>query len=214
MNATKKKTVILADDHQLCLEGLRQLLKDDYDIIATAINGKELIGLVNEYQPDIVITDVSMPEMTGIEALSKLQEGGCQSKIIVLTMHEEPEYAAVAIQSGALGFILKSSAATELKMAIESILEGGLFLSPRIAADTFALVSRNAKNRKTADPKLTARQKEILHLLAEGCVAKEIGSHLDISQRTVEYHKYRLMEMLGVSTTAALIQFAVRKGLV
>ena len=207
-----KPTVLIADDHQMFLDGLRGLLQDRYDIVGQANSGEELLGLAEEQQADVIVSDLSMPGLSGLNALKRLRSRGVTSKVIILTMHEEPEYAAEAINVGASGYVLKNEASNELISAVDQALAGGMHLPAAIMRDVLDIMSGRSDGVSATQEPLSERHEQILRYLAQGMVAKEIGDQLHISSRTVEYHKYKLMEKLGVKTTAELIQFAIKSG--
>ncbi len=212
MPARKNKPAILiADDHHLFLEGIRGVLEGQFDIVGEADNGETLVELAQELKPDVIVSDLSMPGLSGLKALGELERLGVKAKTVIVTMHEEPEFAAEAIIKGAAGYVLKSAASSELVMAIEEAFSGGVYISPRLAREAFEIAAGGGAARET---NLSERHCDILRLLAQGLVAKEIGDRLNISPRTVEYHKYKLMEKLGVKTTAELVHFATKQGLV
>ncbi len=204
-----KPTVLLADDHQIFLDGLRGLLDPHYEVVGEANDGEALVRLALEKRPDLIVSDISMPGMSGLKALRELAGKGLRSRVIIVTMHTEPEFAAEAIDAGAAGYVLKNSATAELLTAMSEALGGGVYITPRLAREVLELSRSPVKGTE-----LTERHRDILNLLAQGLVAKEIGDRLDISPRTVEYHKYQLMKKLGFKTTAELIQFAVKEHIV
>ncbi len=208
-----KISVLVADDHRIVAEGLRRLLEPTYELLAIAENGRELVAAAKKLKPDVIVVDISMPLLNGIDAVSEIRNAGIQAKIIYLTMHLEANYARRALATGASAYVLKHSASSELLFAIEQALAGRHFVSPTVAEKinhtrTLEDVSLNALDE------LTVRQREVLQLLAEGYSAKEVSTILEISRRTVEYHKYRIMKILGLHKSAELIQFAVQHGLV
>ena len=206
--------VLIADDHKIVVEGLRGLLEPEYDLVGTAENGRELLKLAKKLTPDVIVVDISMPLLNGIDAVAQLQETGCSAKVIFLTMHNEPAYAARAFDAGASGFVLKHSAPSELVNAIEKALEGGTFISPMIADGLMEHYKTGGHGQKDPLAKLSARQREVLQLLAEGKSAKEIAKILSISARTAEFHKYHIMDVLGLSTSAEIIHFAIKHGVI
>ena len=209
----KKPRVLLADDHRIVMEGLRSLLEPEFDLVGAVEDGRALITAVEELQPDVAVVDVSMPKLNGIEAVRQIKQKNKRIKIVFLTMHPDVAYAASAFEAGASGYVLKHSAPAELVMAIKEALEGRTYVTPRIAGELM-----HAYREGTAHPnglaEITPRQREVLQLLAEGRSAKEIASTLGISTRTVEFHKYRMMEDLGIKTAAELIRYAVKQGIV
>jgi DNA-binding NarL/FixJ family response regulator len=206
--------VLLADDHKIVLDGLRGLLENEFELIAMVTDGRGLVDKARELAPDVIVADISMPLLNGIEAIRKLREEGCQAKVVFLTMHADAVYLSRALQAGASGYVLKHSAADELVAAIKEALRGGSFVSRQL--QTLAFEERQDESRRHVKEtlELTPRQREVLQLLAEGKSAKEIGALLDISPRTVETHKYKMMDDLGLKTTAQLVQYAVKHGLV
>jgi DNA-binding NarL/FixJ family response regulator len=206
-----KPRLVLADDHRMFAEGLRRLLEADYDIVAVAEDGRAMVAAAAEHRPDVVIADISMPKLNGIEAARQVLEADEDIAIVLLTMHADVSYATSALDAGVLGYVLKNSEPEELLRAIEQVLRGRVYIAPEIAADVFGA---RRKGRAEKIPDLTPRQREILRSLARGLLAKEIAAELDISRKTVEYHKYRMMDLLGLKTSAELIQYAVRHNIV
>jgi DNA-binding NarL/FixJ family response regulator len=207
----KKPRVLLADDHRVVAEGLRGLLDPYFDVVGIVSDGRELLAAAKTLDPDVVVLDISMPSLNGIEAARQLRSSNSRAKVVFLTMHREVTYAARSLEAGASGFVLKHSAASELVTAIHEALKGGTYITPQIAGDL--LGSFRSGPAASADVELTSRQREVLQLVAEGRSAKEIAALLRISRRTAEFHKARLMEVLGLQTTAELIQYAIRTGL-
>ncbi len=204
-------TVLLADDHALFTEGLVNLLKARFDVVATVRDGHALVDQARHLRPDIVISDVSMPEMSGFQALRRLKELGVATRIILLTMHADPRLATEALRAGAAGFVLKQSTGDELVQAMHEVLQGRTYLSPAITRDVVALLST------APDPgevHLTVRQREILQLIVEGRRMKEVAAALDISRRTAENIKYDLMRSLDLHSTAELVRYAIQHNLV
>ena len=196
------------------LEGLRSLLADEFDLVATAGNGRELVDLCRTLQPDLVVADVSMPLLNGIEAASQIRKLSAATRIVFLTMHPDITYATQALGAGALGYVLKHAASDELVTAIREALRGRTYISPALRTPAFEELRASGGSNVRQEITLTSRQREVLQLLAEGRSAKEVAAILDISSRTVETHKYKIMDDLGVRTTAELVQYAVRHGLV
>jgi len=208
-----KIRILVADDHRIVAEGLRRLLEPTYELLAIADNGRELVAAAIKLKPDVIVVDISMPLLNGIDAVSEIRNAGVQAKIIYLTMHLETNYARRALATGASAYILKHSASSELLFAIQQALAGRYFVSPTIAAKINSTRTPEDVSLNALDG-LTVRQREVLQLLAEGYSAKEVSTVLEISRRTVEYHKYRIMKILGFHKSAELIQFAVQHGLV
>lgn len=209
-----KPRILLADDHKIVLEGLRSLLAADFEVAGAAGDGRELLALAELLDPDVIVADISMPLLNGMEAARQLREAGSRAKIVFLTMHPEPSYLVRAIEAGANGYVLKHAASEELVQAIREALVGRVFVSPALRTPAVEERLDESRTRMRRTLELTGRQREVLQLLAEGKSAKEIGAILGISPRTVETHKYKMMDDLGVKTSAELIQHAVREGLV
>jgi DNA-binding NarL/FixJ family response regulator len=205
--------ILLADDHRLVADGLRSLLLSEFDLVGVVEDGRSLVEAAKKLLPDVIVADIGMPKLNGLEALSQLKKDNSQVKVVMLTMHREPAFARRAIEAGASGFVLKHSAADELLTAIRAALEGKTYLTPAIAAGVFSEMKPGGN--QTGDPQsaLTVRQREILQLLAEGLSAKEIAAQLNISTRTVESHKYQMMESLAINNSAELVHYALKHGI-
>lgn len=210
MNSAK---VLLADDHTMVAQGLQLLLKDSFDLVGTVRDGRALLEAAARLKPDVIIADISMPLLNGLDAVRQLKSNGVEAKVIILTMHADPHLAADAFRAGASGFVLKESAGEELIQAIREILQGRAYLTPLIAKDMITVLTE-AKSEGGSEAKLTSRQREVLQLIAEGRTMKEVAGVLNISARTAETHKYEMMNVLGVRTTAELVQCAIRLRLV
>jgi DNA-binding NarL/FixJ family response regulator len=210
----KKPRVLLADDHRVVAEGLRGLLDPYFEVVGIVPDGRELLSAVKKLDPDAVVLDISMPSLNGIEAARQLRSANCRAKVIFLTMHGEVSYAALGLDAGASGFVLKHSASSELITAIQEALKGGTYITPQIAGNLLDSLRRGGPAVVDQLVELTPRQREVLQLVAEGRSAKEIASILSISRRTAEFHKARIMEVLGLQTTADLVQYAIRSGLI
>lgn len=206
--------VLLADDHKIVLDGLKGLLAADFELCGTAADGLELVEKAKATQPDVIVADISMPLLNGIDAVRKLREAGVESKVVFLTMHPDVSYLSRALEAGASGYVLKHAAADELVQAIQDAMRGRRFISPQLRGASVEELLDETKRQSKQAMELTPRQREVLQLLAEGKSAKEIGGLLDISARTVETHKYKMMDDLGVKTTAQLVQHAVKLGLI
>src|SRR5689334_272189 len=206
--------VLLADDHRVLAEGLRYLLADDFELVGMVEDGRALVAAAKKLQPDVIVADISMPHLNGIEAVAQLKRDNPQIKVVFLTMHQEPAYARRALAAGAAGFVVKHSAPTELVMAIHAALKGQIFITPALVGDVLRQAQQQAQDDANGGQLLTPRQREILQLLAEGRSAKEIASLLVISARTVEFHKYQMMEAHGLQNNAELIHFAIKHGVV
>jgi len=209
----KTPRVLLADDHCMMSEGLRSLLQPHFDVVGIVSDGRELIAAAKRLDPDIVVLDISMPSLNGIDAAHQLRSADSRAKVVILTMHREVTYAARALEAGASGYVLKHSAAAELVTAIQEALKGGTYITPQIAADLVDAFRRGVHAGAEAPGELTPRQREVLQLVAEGHSAKEIAVRLHISPRTAEFHRARLMKTLGLRNMAELIQYAMRTGI-
>src|SRR5262245_13001887 len=206
--------VLLADDHRLVAEGLKSLLTPEFDLVGVVEDGRTLVEAVKKNRPHVIVSDITMPHLNGIEALVQLKKDDPSVRVVFLTMHPDVAYARRALEAGASGFILKHSAPAELVMAIRAALDGKTFITPSLAGEVLHAILNSPTKAKDPVATLTPRQREILQLLAEGHSAKEIAATLGISARTVEFHKYRMMESLRVENSAELILFAVKHGLV
>lgn len=204
--------VLLADDHRIVAEGLKSLLVADFDLAGVVEDGRALVAAARTLRPDVIVADISMPALNGIEALATLRKDGLDIPVVFLTMHRDVAYARHALETGAAGYVLKHSAATELLQALKAALDGGTFVSPALAGKVFEAMKDGPASAVDSIARLTPRQREILQLLAEGLSAKEIAAKVDISPRTVEFHKYQMMEALGAKSSAELIRFAIRHG--
>ncbi len=206
--------VLLADDHRMFSEGLRSLLEPRFEIAGIIDNGRELVEAAEQLRPDVVVTDISMLSLNGIEATRRIKKLAHAPKIVILTMHEDATFATAAFEAGASGYVLKRSAPSELITALQEAVQGGVFISPLITGDILnALLEKHGQPEKFR-PGLTSRQREILQLIAEGKATKEIAGLLKISARTVEFHKYRIMAATGAHTVAQLTRYAITHGIV
>jgi len=213
-----KYRIIIAEDHTILRAGLRALLssKDDIEVVGEAGDGREAVRLVDKHVPDIVLIDLSMPKLNGIEAIKEIKGRHPEMKIIVLTVHKGEEYISAALNAGASGYILKDASQNELLLALEYVIDGKMFLSPSISEKVVDVFLQNQKNGKAKSilEHLTAREREVLQLIAEGNTNKKIANHLCISLKTVEKHRANLMQKLELRNTAALTAYAIEKGLV
>ena len=210
----KKPRVLLADDHQIVLEGLKSLLGEEFEIIGSVQDGRALVTQAAVLHPDVIVADISMPELNGIEAARQIKKTDKNINIVFLTMHPDATYAANAFEAGASGFVLKHSAPSELITAIHEAMKGRTYVTPLIAGDLIRTYQEGEAPEKDLFKKISPRQREILQLLAEGKSGKEIASILNISARTVEFHKYRMMEQLHIKTSAELVRYAVKHGII
>lgn len=204
-----KPRTLLADDHVLVAEGLNRLLVDHCQMVGTVADGNSLVTAAVELQPDIIIADLSMPGLSGLEAIAQLRARGLTAKIIILTMYSDPRLAKDAIKAGATGFVSKQAAGQELLAAIHAVLSGGVYVSPQVAERIGHLP---AAEKPTVT--LTPRQRQVLQLIAQGHRMREIASTLQVSPRTVETHKYEIMRVLGFRHTTDLVRYATWLGLI
>ena len=205
--------VLLADDHLLMAEGVKSLLGETFELVSVVEDGRALIEAARKLRPDVIVADITMPRLNGIDAMVQLKRDDKQVRVIFLTMHSEVAYARRALEAGASGYVLKHSAPAELFTAIRAALDGQTYVSPAVAREV--LQNINHEKDQAGDPvsALTPRQREILQLLVEGHSAKEIGATLSVSARTVEFHKYQMMEKLDLHTNAELVHFALKHGI-
>ena len=208
-----KPRLILADDHTIIVEAFRKLLEPEYEIVAAVSDGRALLETAPKIKPDVIVVDIGMPLMNGLEAGVRLRELMPTTKLIFLTMNEDPDLAVEAMRCGASGYLLKSSAASELTHAIQRALKGQTYVTPQIARGMQKAFIKNPQATMHAK-NLTPRQREVVQLLAEGRSMKEVASVLNVTPRTVAFHKYRVMQDLGIRTNAELIQFAIKKRII
>jgi len=206
-----KPRVLLADDHTLLLEAFQKLLADECEIVGVATNGRALVTAAATLRPDVIVVDVTMPLLNGIDAARQIKQTSPDVRIIFLTMNEDPNLAAEAFRVGASGYLLKRSAASELVTAIREVVKHRSYITPLVAEGLVGSMLHGLEIRPTS---LTPRQREIVQLVSEGRSMKEVASILNIAPRTVAFHKYRIMEQLHLKTTAELIQYAIRNHIV
>ncbi len=208
-------SVLLADDHAVVLEGLRRILdRPEFNIVGALRDGRALVEAAARLQPDLIVADVSMPLLSGIEAARQILRGDSKAKIIFLTIHPDVTYAVEAINAGASGYALKTEAGDELIKAIREVLAGRTYITPSLAEPVSQALQPRRKRSHRNPGTLTSRQHEVLQLLAKGKQPKEIAGLLNVSHRTVEFHKYRIMETLGLRSVAELAGYAVKRGIV
>ncbi len=207
----RRARVLLAEDHTLLLDAFAKLLEPHCDVVGTAGDGRELLEAAQRLEPDVVVADISMPLLNGLEAGRRLKEILPDTKLVFVTVNEDPDLAAEALRMGASAYVLKKSATSELFHAIREVLAGRSYVTPLVAPDGLDGI-RERKPRRAAE--LTPRQREVLQLLAEGKSMKRVADILNVTPRTVAFHKYRMMGELGFGSTAELVQFAVREGIV
>jgi len=207
----RKPRILLADDHALVLEGFRRILEGHYELVGTVGDGRALLEAAKTMHPDIVILDISMPLLNGIDAAAQLKKICPKAKIIIVTMHADTDYVRSAFEAGASAYVLKRSAVDELEQAIRAVLEGHSYITPLITKELVDVFLATGSEKSGG---LTPRQREVLQHLAEGRTAKEIANLLNITSRTVEFHKVQIMDHLNLRTTADLIKYALTHGIV
>ena len=208
-----KPRLLIADDHKIFVEGLKRLLSTDFDIAGVAEDGRKLVAAAEKLRPDVIVADISMPMLNGIDAVRQIKKVHPEITVVFLTMHPDVAYAVSAFKAGGSGYVLKNSAPDELITAIREGLQGRTYVTPLIAGKLMHAYESGSHAAPETASSLTSRQREVLQLLAEGHSAKDIATILNIAVKTVEYHKYRMMEDLGIKTTAELIRYAVKQGI-
>lgn len=211
---TDRPRVLLADDHRIVAEGLKEILTPEFELAGIVEDGRAMVEAAQREQIDVIVADIGMPELNGIDALEQLKELDPKVRVVFLTMHREVAYARRALEAGASGFVLKHSAPEELIIAIRAALNNETFISPAMAGEVLQSMKRDPNMAEDPVASLTPRQRTILQLLAEGKSAKEAASALGISARTVEFHKYKIMEETGIHNSAELVHFAIKHGIV
>lgn len=206
--------ILIADDHTLVAEACKKLLESEYEVVATVNNGRSLVRAAAELRPHLIIVDVAMPLLNGLDAGQQVKEFLPSVKLVFLTMNHDTDLAAEAFRRGASAYLLKTCAASELTIAVREVLKGKSYLSPAIAKETVDFLLRQDKELIEEADRLTERQREVLQLLAEGKCMKEVAGVLNITTRTVAFHKYRIMEVLSAKSSAELIQYAIRNHLI
>jgi DNA-binding NarL/FixJ family response regulator len=209
-----RSRVLIADDHNLVAELCKRLLETEFDVVGTVTNGRALVRAAGELLPDVIVVDLAMPVLNGLDAGHQVKEALPAVKLVFLTMNTDLEVAAEAFRRGAHGYLLKTCAAVELVLAVRDVLRGKSYLSPTLSRATVNLLRKQQETMVNEGDRLTQRQREVLQLLAEGRVMKEVGDILHMSTRTVAYHKYRMMEVLGAKSNAELVKYAVKHHIV
>jgi DNA-binding NarL/FixJ family response regulator len=210
----KRPTVLLADDHRIVTDVLANLLRKDFELVGIAHDGKMMVELTKQHRPDVLIADISMPLLNGIDAVRIIRKEVRSTRIVFITMHSDAPIVEEAFNAGAAGFLVKLNDTEELLEAVRTVVRGETYITPIVAGDVISKLITNRSHEKLAEPELTSRQRQMLQLLAEGKTMKEAAPAMNISTRTVESHKYEIMRRLGVETTAALIRYAVQIKLV
>jgi DNA-binding NarL/FixJ family response regulator len=209
----RRTSVLLADDHRMVLDCLTRLLQKDFDVLGTAVDGHGLIEMARRTRPEVIVMDLTMPSMNGIQATRALRKERSLAKILVLTMHSELSMIEEAFRAGASGIVLKAGSPEEFVTAVQFVADGATYITPLLAGDLISSLMKARATNADREP-LTARQREVVRLLAEGNTMKEVAAFLGISTRTAEGHKYETMRALGVPTVADLIRYAIRMELV
>ena len=208
----KKPSVILADDHTLLLDALKNLIEPEFEVVALCSDGRELIKAATELNPAVIVLDIGMPTMNGLNAGHRLKQILPTVKLVYLTMNQDPDMASEAFRLGASAYLLKTSAGSELIRALREVLRGGTYVTPLMTEGMVGSFVQNLKRRKSTNH-LTLRQKEVLQLLVEGLSMKEAAFILNVSPRTVAFHKYTMMDHLNIKSSAELIEYAMRSSL-
>ena len=209
----KRPRVILADDHTLMLDALKNLIEPEFEVVGAFADGHTLVEEAPKLNPNVIVLDIGMPMMNGLMAGQRLKQLMPLVKLVYLTMNHDPDVAGEAFRLGASAFLLKNSAAAELLQAIREVIRGGYYVTPLMTKGMEGSFVQNFKRRKNKNP-LTLRQKEVLQLLAEGRSMKEVAFVLNVSPRTVAFHKYTMMDHLHIKSSAQLIEYAMRSALV
>ena len=210
----KRARILLADDHRIVAEGLHGMLEPEFEVVGIVEDGRALVAQAKALAPDVIVADITMPLLNGIEAVLQLKKAEVAAKVVFLTMHQDATYAARAFEIGASGFVLKHSAPSELVTAIREALAGRTYVTPLIAKEVMQAYRDGAARQQEPSRKLTPRQREVLQLFAEGRSAKEVAAILKISPRTAEFHKASVMKLLRLDSTADLTKYAVRHGII
>jgi DNA-binding NarL/FixJ family response regulator len=211
---TSRPRILIADDHILVAELCKRLLEPEFDVVGTVSDGRALVRAVGKLKPDVIVVDVAMPILNGLDAGQQVKQILPAVKLVYLTMNPDADVAAEAFARGASGYLLKTCAAAEMVLAVREVLRGKSYVSHGLSRDAIDYLRWQRKKLVREEERLTDRQREVLQLLAEGKVMKEVGAVLNMSARTVAYHKYRMMNVLGAKSTAELVKYAVRNHMV
>ena len=209
-----KLRVLVADDHTLVADLCKKLLETEFDVVGTVSNGRDLVRAALRLKPDVIVVDIAMPLLNGLDAGEQVKDALPAVKLIFLTMNSDTDVAAEAFRRGASGYLLKTCAASEMVIAVRDVLRGKMYMSRALCKEEVNYLRRQEKELVDREHRLTERQREVLQLLAEGKVMKEIGGVLNMSTRTVAFHKYRIMESLGARSSAELVRYAIRNHIV
>jgi DNA-binding NarL/FixJ family response regulator len=209
-----RSRILIADDHTFVAELCKRLLETEFDVIGIVSDGRAVVRAAAELKPNVIVLDIAMPVLNGLDAGLQVKKMLPAVKLVYLTMNSDPEIAAAAFNRGASGYLLKTCAAAEMALAVREVLRGGTYLCKSMSRDAIDLLCWERKQLVDEAERLTTRQREVLQLLAEGKVMKEVGGILNMTPRTVAYHKYRIMEVLGARTSAELVKYAVRNHMI
>ena len=212
--APKRPRILVADDHTLVADLCKKLLETEYDVVGTVNNGRAMVAAAAELKPDVIVVDIAMPILNGLDAGEQVKAIAPSIKLVYLTVNPDPEVAAEAFRRGATGYLLKTCAGSELLVAVREVLRGKSYISPALPGDIVTYLRRQDKKMLNHEARLTSRQREVLQLLAEGKAMKEVGGVLNMTTSTVAFHKYRIMEVLGARSNAELVRYAVRNHIV
>ena len=211
LNETKRPRVLIADDHSIVAEGISSLLRKHCDVVGIVLDGRELLVEAMKLKPDVIVLDIAMPLLNGLDAADRLKSLLPAAKIVFLTMSDDPNLAAAALSLGRVGYVLKHAAASELQRAISDVLTGKSYVTPKLRPENSVVQENRARQHSKG---LTPRQQEVLQLLAEGRPMKEVADILKISEKTVMFHKYHIMESFGLKNNAELVMFALKHHLI
>lgn len=209
----RRPRVLLADDHKMLMDALKSILEPRFEVVGAVSDGRALLESAAKLRPDIIVLDIAMPQLNGLEAARQIKHSMPGVKLIFMTMNEDPYLVGEAFRAGASGYLLKQAAALELVAAIAQVLKGGSYVTPSAEKGLTAISLRDPKSRESA-PEPTPRQREVIQLLAEGHSMKEVASALNITRRTVAAHKYAVMDLLQLKTNAELVQYAIKRGII
>jgi len=209
----KRTSILLADDHLMFLDGLVRLLGREFDVVGVAYDGNTMLDLAKQHHPEIIITDIAMPQLNGLDAIRLLRKEAISSRVLFLSMYADLPLIEEAFRVGASGYLLKSGSMDELVKAIQCVSRGGTYVTP-LLGDVISTLLTVGPQQSNSRATLTSRKRDVLRLLTEGKTMKEIGQFLNISTRTTESHKYEIMRNLGIKTTAELIRYAVRNKII
>ena len=212
--STNRSRILIADDHTLVADLCRKLLEMEFHVVGSVSDGRALVQSAVDLRPDVIVVDIAMPILNGLDAGQQVKEILPAVKLVFLTMNPDPEVAAEAFRRGASGYLLKTSAADEMVLAVRKVLRGMSYISPRLSKETVDYLRRQSKMPVEEEERLTFRQREVLQLLAEGKVMKEVGGILNMTTRTVAFHKYRIMDVIGARSSADLVRYAIRNHLI